>query len=85
MSIITWYVYILFSDKANRFYIGITNNLEKRLSAHNKGKGARATIISDDWRYVYTEHCYDRSSASKREYQLKKMNRKQKESMVWKN
>ena len=37
-----WYIYLLeCSDKT--IYCGITNNLEKRLQTHNKGKGAKYT------------------------------------------
>lgn len=44
-----YYCYLLFSNSKNRTYIGITNNIKKRLSQHNNHKGAKATRIANDW------------------------------------
>ncbi len=61
-------------------YCGITNNLEKRLRQHNgelKG-GAKYTRANAPCELVYQEEFIDRSSASKREYEIKQMNRESK-------
>ena len=44
-----YFSYIIYSS--NRTYIGITNNLSKRLLLHNSNKGAKATMISTNWKY----------------------------------
>ena len=65
------YVYILFSESLQKFYIGSTGDLpEGRLEKHLKSnKGFTAQV--KDWKIVYTEIFADISSARKREYQLK--------------
>ena len=55
-------------------YIGWTNNLKKRLKEHNEGKGAKFKR-GRKWKLIYYEIVKDKSSALKREYELKK-NRK---------
>ena len=77
-----WYVYFLFNEEHNKYYIGITNNLEKRLLAHNSGVGAKATRMYKNWRYVYYESCIDKSDSLKKEYLYKKMSHKQKVEFV---
>jgi len=56
-------------------YTGITVDLESRLNAHNSGKGARYTRSRTPVRLVYTETASDRSIASRREAQIKSLNR----------
>lgn len=68
----------------NTYYIGITNSIEKRIKAHNgeiKG-GAKYTRFKRPVRLVYKEECRDRSTASKREYELKKLTREQKQRLI---
>ncbi len=77
-----YFVYILeCSDKT--FYIGITNNLEKRLHAHNNLKtGAKYTRNRRPVVLKYSEKTKDRSKAQVREYQLKKLSRSEKVSLI---
>jgi putative endonuclease len=65
-----FYVYILKSIITGRFYIGVTNNLEKRLRNHNKG-GTRSTKPFKPWKIVYKEEFIDKYKAYKREFYLK--------------
>ena len=65
-----FYVYILKSKIANNFYIGVTNNLEVRLSKHNKG-WSKSTKPFKPWEIVYTEKFIDKKLAYKREFFLK--------------
>ncbi len=61
-------------------YCGITNDLKKRLRQHNgeiKG-GAKYTRANAPCELAYQEEFIDRSSASKREYEIKQMNRESK-------
>nr|WP_294780943.1 GIY-YIG nuclease family protein [uncultured Flavobacterium sp.] len=63
-------VYILFSESKNKFYIGFTSNLEKRIIRHNqKSKGF--TGNTNDWKVVYTEKYETKELAHKRELQIK--------------
>lgn len=73
-----WTVYILeCNDKT--LYTGITTNLEKRLNEHNSDKkGAKYTRYRRPVKVVYKEDAADRSAASKREWQIKKLSRKDK-------
>jgi predicted GIY-YIG superfamily endonuclease len=73
-----WLVYILELADGS-YYTGITNNLEKRLKIHASGKGskyvkARLPIKS----VIYTEEVENRSIASKREIEIKKLSHEQK-------
>jgi len=79
---VKYYVYILrCSDRT--LYIGTTNNLEKRLIAHNSSKyGARYTKIRRPVALVYCENCKTRSNALKREHALKKLTRNEKLKVI---
>ena len=70
------YVYVLASHNKNKFvtYVGYTNNLNKRLKLHNKGKGAKFTR-GRQWKIIYTEKYTEEKTARVREYYIKK-NRK---------
>lgn len=70
-----WHCYLLFSKSKNRTYIGITNNLDKRIKQHNQelSGGAKATKISQDWQYQKTIQVQDKSTALSIEYQWKKV------------
>jgi putative endonuclease len=71
-----FYVYILQSLKDGSYYIGSTNNLEDRVERHNQGR-SQYTKLRRPWKLVYSEDYPDRSSAVKRELEIKK--RKSKE------
>jgi putative endonuclease len=79
-----WYVYILKCNDGT-LYTGITNNLDKRVSSHNKGTGAKYTKTRLPVEVVYHEEATDRSEASKREYQIKKLSRLAKENLIMSN
>jgi len=64
-------VYILFSKKFNKIYIGYTSNLEARLMSHNHLGTKGYTVKYRPWKVVFTE-CYDtKHDAMLREKQLK--------------
>ena len=67
-------------------YTGITTDVQRRLNEHNKSnkKGARYTRVRRPVSVVYQEDCKDRSHASTREYQLKKLSRGEKLKLVLK-
>ena len=67
-----YFVYIV-QCADNTFYTGIATELERRIEEHNASdKGARYTRVRRPVRLVYSEEYPDRSSASKREYEIKK-------------
>ena len=76
-----WYVYILKCNDGT-LYTGITNDLGKRVSSHNKGTGAKYTKTRTPVEIVYHEEATDRSEASKREHQIKKLSRVAKENLI---
>ncbi len=73
----SWCVYILKCGD-DSLYTGITNNLDKRLLAHEKGTGAKYTKGRGPFTIMYKEACDDRSHASKREAAIKKMSHNEK-------
>lgn len=75
-----WTLYIL-RCKDDSLYTGITNNLERRISQHEAGTGAKYTRGRGPFKLVYSEGCNDRSEASKRELEVKALSRKQKLSL----
>ena len=76
-----WCVYILKCNDGT-LYTGITNDLGKRVCSHNKGTGAKYTKTRLPVELVYWEEAVDRSSASKREYAVKKLSKKDKLNLV---
>ena len=75
------YTYIL-KCADGTLYCGWTNDLEKRVKAHNEGKGAKYTRGRGPVMLRYTEECADRSSALQREIQVKRLTRHQKEYLI---
>ncbi len=77
-----YYVYIVeCSDET--LYTGIARDLECRIEEHNASeKGAKYTRSRRPVKLVYYEEYPDRSSASKREYAIKKMSRKAKQELL---
>ncbi|WP_434637913.1 GIY-YIG nuclease family protein [Sulfurimonas sp. NW7] len=77
-----YYVYIL-QCSDNSLYTGITTDLKRRVSEHNHSeKGAKYTKIRRPVRLVYNEEHTNRSSASKREYEIKKLSRSEKLKII---
>jgi len=72
------YLYILQSIKDNGFYIGITENIEKRLKDHNYGK-TKSTKNRRPFRLIYSEQFNNRLEARTREIELKTNYSKRKE------
>ena len=63
-------------------YTGIAKNLDKRLEMHRAGTGAKYVRGRLPFELVYTEGCKDRSSALKREIEVKKMSREDKNKLI---
>ena len=72
-----FFVYLLININKNRAtsYVGYTNNLVKRLTLHNKSKGAKFTK-GRKWTLIYKKCYKTKSLAMKNEYKLKKNQKK---------
>lgn len=70
-------VYILHSQKLNRFYIGYTTNLDLRLDFHLNDKQARKfTYKADDWTLFFSLACTSKMQALAIEKHIKAMKSK---------
>ena len=76
-----WVCYIL-RCADNTLYTGVTNDLEKRLAAHNGGSAAKYTRSRGPVTPVLVENCGDRSSALKRELAIKGLTREEKLALI---
>ncbi len=72
-----WIVYILKCSDGS-LYTGITNNIENRVKAHQNGKGAKYTKGRGPFTIIYQERYISRSTASKREIEIKNLNHQEK-------
>ncbi len=68
--------------KDGSLYTGWTNNLEKRLQAHNEGSGAKYTKTRRPVELVYYEEYESKTQAMKREYEIKQLPKKKKEELL---
>ena len=76
-----WYVYILrWADDS--FYVGMAQDLDARLKAHNDGRGAAYTFKRRPVRLVYWEEIESESKGVERERQLKRWSRAKKEALL---
>ena len=66
-------------------YCGWTNDLEKRVRAHNEGRGAKYTKSRRPVSLVYYEIFETKQEAMKREWQIKQLSRKEKLSLIQKD
>jgi len=80
----SWFVYILRCADGT-LYTGISPDVKAREKTHNLGKASKYTRVRLPVEVVYIEEQEDRSSASKREAQIKKLSREKKEAMVIKS
>lgn len=76
-----YYVYILrCADKS--LYTGITTDIARRLAEHRAGRGARYTRSRGAARVVYSERKLNRSTASRREAEIKSLSRAAKLALI---
>ena len=76
-----WTVYILRCADGT-LYTGITNDLERRLAEHESGQGAKYTKGRGPHKLIYHEICQGRGLATKREMEIKSLDRKAKLLLV---
>lgn len=71
-----YFVYILFSPKTEKYYIGSTDNLESRLKHHNSGATPSTKSGAPHWELKFIENLPDKSSALRREIEIKRKKRR---------
>lgn len=76
-----WFLYIVECSDGS-LYTGVTNDVDRRLAAHNAGRGARYTRSRRPVRLVYLDEQPDRSTALRREHALKRLTRAEKEELL---
>ena len=76
-----WFVYLLRCGDGS-LYTGSTNDVSRRLAAHQRGKGAKYTRSRLPVELVYQEEAPDQSAALRREAAIKRMTRQQKLGLV---
>lgn len=76
-----FYTYIL-KCAGDVLYTGYTNNLEKRKTSHNNGRGAKFTRGKGPVEIVYYEEFTSKSEAMVREAQIKKLPRIEKLKLI---
>ena len=75
------YTYLL-ECSDHSFYCGWTNDLDKRVMAHNSGNGAKYTKSRRPVALVYYETYETKEAAMKREAAIKRMSRREKERLI---
>jgi len=76
-----WFVYIILCSD-DTLYTGITNDVLRRFEQHASGRGAKYFYGRRPQRLVYLESGHDRSSATQRELQLKKLSKREKTRLI---
>ena len=66
-----FFIYILYSQTIDQYYVGYSEDLENRIFRHNNS-GSKSTKKSNDWKLIYTESFDSKSEAVKRELEIKK-------------
>ncbi|MFD0932453.1 GIY-YIG nuclease family protein [Psychroflexus salinarum] len=69
-------VYILFSEKLNRFYIGYTSNIDQRLEFHQQAESHKFTSNANDWELFLKVECESKTQALAVENHIKRMKSK---------
>ncbi|MCE7898412.1 MAG: GIY-YIG nuclease family protein [bacterium] len=72
-----YWVYVLICE-GNNYYTGVAKDVGKRFAIHLSGRGAKYTRSFPPIRIAYSEQCLDKSSALKREHEIKKLTHKEK-------
>ena len=76
-----YYIYMLRCADGS-LYTGWTTDPEKRVAAHNAGKGAKYTRSRRPVELVYSETFDDKIAAQRREYAIKQLSRREKEKLI---
>ena len=78
-----WFVYIL-NCSDGTLYTGITNDLDRRIKAHNAGTASKYTRVRRPVSIVYSEEVETKGDALRRELQIKRLTRSEKMAIITK-
>ena len=78
------HLFYVLECKDGSYYAGYTNDLEKRIRAHNEGRGAKYTRARKPVRCIYHESFETKREAMQAEYQFKQLTRNAKERYIGK-
>lgn len=76
-----WFVYIL-NCADGTLYTGITNDLDRRIKAHNAGTASKYTRVRRPVSIVYSEEVETKGDALRRELQIKRLTRSEKIAII---
>jgi putative endonuclease len=76
-----WSIYIV-ECSDGKLYTGISNDVERRVNAHNKGKGCKFTKYRWPVKLMYQKECGTKSAARKREIQIQGFTRCRKLELI---
>ncbi|MFC4620348.1 GIY-YIG nuclease family protein [Camelliibacillus cellulosilyticus] len=76
-----YFVYIL-ECADGTYYTGCTNDIDRRITAHQNGTASKYTRTRRPVRLVYQEWCGLKGSALSREYAIKNLTRKEKQLLI---
>jgi len=77
----TYWTYVV-QCKYGTYYAGYTNDIKKRMAAHNEGKGAKYLRGKGPVTLMYKKKCRTKQEAQAQERSIKKLTRKQKEILI---
>lgn len=77
----SWYVYMIHCSD-DSYYTGITTDVERRFKQHKNKQGAKYFYGREPDKVVFVEPAYNRSDASKREIEIKKLTRADKLNLI---
>ena len=81
MREMNWICYLL-RCADDTLYCGVTNNLDKRIAAHTAGTAAKYTRARRPVELVFMQDCSDKSTALKREMEIKNLSRTEKLALI---
>jgi len=77
----SYFTYILYSERSDLYYKGFTENYSRRLDEHNSGKG-RYSDGKGPWALVYLKEFSTKREALIEERRLKRLNRRSLEALI---
>ncbi|MBT4162974.1 MAG: GIY-YIG nuclease family protein [Gammaproteobacteria bacterium] len=77
-----YWVYILTNKYHTTLYVGVTNNIQSRVTRHKTGMGSQFTSKYRTTKLVFAETSTDPISAIEREKQIKRWSRKKKDALI---
>ena len=81
----TFFVYIIYSSKCDKYFVGHTDSIERQIEEHNMRRGGKFSNMCFPWEIVYKENYKTLSEAIAREKEIIKKSRKYIETLIGKS